>query len=249
MSTRSGPDENPDRYVDQGAGYCLGVNQKYTDDPVHYFMLTNGFLTRVYRWDEEQPVMSLRFADFADTNTKYKSLRALLCADAARTGWTDKPKVVATSHLMTRPTMEEVKKTFTRCHRIIWKAEKVSPQAAFLRFAKILFVKLWEDRKIRDNAEYLAAIGRGDPLPADAARFSKHWIEQQEAHEENPIDRILFRQLVETLETEIEARKRKRIFRVGCATRRIPRYGQARCRTIGAPISLRNRRRLERAHV
>jgi type I restriction enzyme M protein len=206
------PDENPDDYVDQGAGYCLGVNQKYADNPVHYFMLTNGFLTRVYRWDEEQPVMSLRFGDFADDNTKYKSLRALLGADAARTGWTVKPKIAATGHKMTRPTMEEVKKTFTRCHRIIWKAEKVSPQAAFLRFAKILFVKLWEDRKLRDNAEYLTDIGRSEPLPADAVRFSTHWIEQQEAHEGNPIDRILFRQLVDTLEAEIEARKRKRIF-------------------------------------
>ena len=206
------PDEKPDDYVDQGAGYCLGINQKYPDNPVHYFVLTNGFLTRVYRWDEERPILSLRFADFVDGNTKYTSFKEILGAQAARAGWAVKPKSPVDTFLMIRPPMEEVKKTFTRCHRIIWKAEKVSPQAAFLRFAKILFVKLWEDRKIRDNAEFLAAIGRGDPLPAQSVRFSKHWIEQQELHEENPIDRILFRQLVETLETEIEARKRKRIF-------------------------------------
>lgn len=204
--------ENPDDFVDQGAGYCLAVNQKYPDNPVHYFMLTNGFLTRIYRWDKEQPIMSLRFADFSDGNTKYKSLKALLGSVVARTGWKDKRTAVSATHKMSRPSMEEVKKTFARCHRIIWKAEKVSPQAAFLRFAKILFVKLWEDRNLRDNAEHLAAIGRGEPLPADAVRFSARWIEQQAAHEENPVDRILFRQLVESIEAEIQARKRKRIF-------------------------------------
>jgi len=206
------PGENPDNYVGQGSGYCLAANMKYEDNPVHYFMLTNGFLTRVYRWDKEQPVMSLRFADFKDANTKYESLRELLGAKAARAGWADKPKSAVTAHKMARPGMEAVKRTFYRCHRIIWKAEKVSPQAAFLRFAKILFVKLWEDRLIRDNSEHLAAIGRGDPLPAGAVRFSTRWIEQQTADEENPVDRILFRQLVESLETEIQARKRKRIF-------------------------------------
>lgn len=205
-------DENPDDFVDQGAGYCLAINQKYPDNPVHYFMLTNGFLSRVYKWDKEQPIMSLRFADFVDGNTKYKSLRTLFVATAARGGWVEKSRVASAIHKMLRPSMEEVKKTFARCHRIIWKAEKVNPQAAFLRFAKILFVKLWEDRKIRDNANHLAAIGRGDPLPADAVRFSVRWIEQQAAHEENPIDRILFRQLVESIETEIQARRRKRIF-------------------------------------
>lgn len=206
-------DENPDKYVDQGAGYCLAVNQKYADtNPCHYFVLSNGFLTRVYRWDKEQPILSLRFADFADGNTKYAALTSLLGADAVRRGWAERTKITSAVHKIARPTMEEVKKTFARCHRIIWKAEKVSPQAAFLRFAKILFVKLWEDRKIRDNPEHLAAIGRGDPLPADAVRFSARWIDQQAADEENPVDRILFRQLVESIETEIQARKRKRIF-------------------------------------
>jgi type I restriction enzyme M protein len=206
-------DENPDHYIYQGAGYSLGVNMKYQDEnPVHYCVMTNGFLTRVYRWDQEQPVMSLRFADIAEGNTKYESLKELLGAKAARAGWQTKPKSTDATHLMTRPGMEEVKKTFHRCHRIIWKAEKVSPQAAFLRFAKVLFVKLWEDRKIRDDPDRLAAIGRGDPLSAETVRFSTRWIDQQEEFVENPVDTILFRQLVDAIEAEIQARKRKRIF-------------------------------------
>lgn len=206
--------ENPDDFVGQGAGYCLAINQKYEDEtPVRYFMLSNGFLTRVYKWDKEQPVMSLRFADFVDGNTKYEAFKGLLGAATARKGWPEKARTAAVvTHLLTRPNMEEVKKTFARCHRIIWKAEKVSPQAAFIRFAKILFVKLWEDRRLRDKAEWLEAIGRGDPLPAEAVRFSIRWIAQQEENTENPVDRILFRDLVNALEQEIQAKRRKRIF-------------------------------------
>ena len=206
--------ENPDDYVDQGSGYSLAANVKYEDNPVHYFMLTNGFLTRVYRWDKEQPILSLRFSDFVQGNTKYKTLRELLGAEVARGGWAD-TKPTGPTHKIERPSMEEVKKTFQRCHRIIWKAEGASPQAAFLLFAKLLFVKLWEDRKIRDNADLLAAIGREDPLPAKSVRFSSQWIEEQEQHESNPVDRILFRQLVDYLEEEIQKRKRKRIFTPG----------------------------------
>ena len=174
-------------------------------------MLTNGFLTRVYPWDSAEPVLSLRFADFIDGNTKYESLCKLLGADAARVGWADAKQPIV-PHAIHRPNMEEAKRTFARCHRIIWKADKVGRQGAFERFARILFVKLWEDRRLRDNADHLAAIGRGDPLPADAVRFSTRWIEQQEANSENPIDRILFHDLVEALEQEIQAKKRKRIF-------------------------------------
>lgn len=205
------PGENPDNYIDQGGGYCFAVNQKTEDNPVHYFLLTNGFLTRVYPWDKADPVLSLRFADFVEGNTKFASLRKLLGASAARSGWTDQKRPAA-AHAIMRPNMEEAKKAFARCHRIIWKADKVGRQGAFDRFAKILFVKLWEDRKLRDNADHLAAIGRGDPLPADAVRFSTRWIEQQEANSDNPIDRILFRDLVDALEKEIQAKKRKRIF-------------------------------------
>ena len=115
-------------------------------------------------------------------------------------------------HKLTRPNMDVVKRAFARCHRIIWKSEKMSPQAAFVEFAKLLFVKLWEDRKLRDRPELLEMIGKGESLPASQVRFSKRWIAEQEANDPNPVDGILFRQLVVFLEEEIEQRKRKRIF-------------------------------------
>lgn len=213
------PGEHPDDYIEQGAGYAFGTNQKFDDNPVRFFVLTNGFLTRVFRWDQEEPVMSLRFKDFANDSPKYLSFKSLLGAEAARTGWLAAPPTHGgddhPGHLLTRPDMEEVKRLFAKCHRLIWKGEKVSPQAAFLRFARVLFVKLWEDRQFQENPEFLRAISNGDPVPAESVRFSKRWIEQQESNVDNPIDQILFRNLVEQLETEISQRKRKRIFDEG----------------------------------
>ncbi len=213
-------EERAEDFTYQCAGYALQINRKYPDRPLHYYMLTNGLLTRVYVWDQEEAILSLRFGDFVDGNTKFETLKRLLSAKAARTGW--QPGEVkeqhlpfgkpAPTHLLTRPNMDAVKRAFLRCHRIIWKSEKMSPQAAFVEFAKLLFVKLWEDRKLRDNSLLLELIGKGEALPASVVRFSTRWIAEQETNDLNPVDALLFRQLVESLETEIEQRKRKRIF-------------------------------------
>lgn len=198
----------------QCAGYALLVNRKYDDRPLKFYMLTNGLLTRVYAWDQEEAVLSLRFADFIDGNAKFETLKKLLGADEARAGFSDNSdhKSPAEGHALTRPTMDVVKRAFARCHQIIWKAEKLSPQAAFLEFAKLLFVKLWEDRRLRDNPELLARIGRNEPLPAQEVHFSTRWITEQQSISENPIGDLLFRKLVDFLEEEIAQRKRKRIF-------------------------------------
>jgi type I restriction enzyme M protein len=128
--------EQIEDYTYQGAGYALGVNRRFTDSPLRFYMLTNGLLTRVYAWDQEEAVLSLRFADFADGNRKYEALRGLLGAAVARDGWsTSTPP--ARGRILRRPTLDEVQRAFLRCHRIIWKAEKMSPQAAFIEFAKL----------------------------------------------------------------------------------------------------------------
>lgn len=207
-------DERVEDYAYQGAGYALLINRKYKEKPLRYYMLTNGLLTRVYVWDQEEAILSLRFKDWETGNTKYEALKRLLGAEITRTGWstTQLELVSPPGRVLVRPPMDEVKKAFLRCHRIIWKSEKMSPAAAFVGFAKILFVKLWEDRRIRDNDQLLAKIGRGEPLPAEEIRFSRRWIAEQEANDPNPVDALLFRQLVEFLEQEIEKRQRKRIF-------------------------------------
>jgi type I restriction enzyme M protein len=205
-------EERIEDWTYQCAGYSLAINRRYKEKPLHLYMLTNGLLTRVYRWDQEDAVLSLRFSDFVDSNPKYQALRKLLSADVVRQGWPSEIQL-KDGHLLTRPAMDDVKKAFLRCHNIIHKAEKMNPQGAFVEFAKLLFVKLWEDRRLRDNPSMLAAIVKGEPLPAEVVRFSTHWIEKQEAGQTpNAVDTILFRQLVEQLEQEIAEHRRKRIF-------------------------------------
>lgn len=206
------PSERIEQYTYQCAGYALQINRKYTERPLHYYMLTNGFLTRIYVWDQEEAILSLRFGDFIERNPKYETLRRLFAVNVARLGWKTTADVVSGGHLLSRPAMDAVKKAFLRCHRIIWKTEKMSPQAAFMEFAKILFVKLWEDRRLRDNPVLLEMISKGDPLPVSEVRFATRWIKEQESNNANPIDALLFRQLVDSLEQEITLRRRKRIF-------------------------------------
>src|SRR3981189_3049329 len=71
----------------------------------------------------------------------------------------------------------ELPAIFEACHRSTWKAEKRSPASAFCEFAKVMFVKIDEDRRLH---EYLACskidISSGT-IPRDAVRFSKDWIE------------------------------------------------------------------------
>lgn len=63
-------DENLENFTYQGAGYALGVNRRFVDSPLRFYMLTSGLLTRVYAWDQEEAVLSLRFADFVDGNPR-----------------------------------------------------------------------------------------------------------------------------------------------------------------------------------
>jgi type I restriction enzyme M protein len=206
------PDEQVEDYTFQGAGYALQVNRQNKTKPLKYYMLTNGLLTRVYVWDQEEAILSLRFSDFADGNTKFEALKALLNAKAVRGGWDQSRGSDRSGHKLARPEMDAVKNAFKRCHRMIWSTEKMSPQAAFVEFAKLLFVKLWEDRRLRDDPVLLEQITQEGQIPLDKVRFSTDWIAEREGDDPNPVDTILFRQLVEQLESDISRRKKKRIF-------------------------------------
>ena len=82
-----GTQEDIEDYTYQCAGYALLINRKYRDRPCRFYMLTNGLLTRIYAWDQEDPTLSLRFADIADGNPRYETLKRLLGAQAVKAGW------------------------------------------------------------------------------------------------------------------------------------------------------------------
>ena len=150
--------ERIENHTYQYSGYTLLVNKKFVERPLKYYMLTNDLLTCVYIWDQEELILPLRFADYTDGNTRYEALKQLHGADQIQQRWNDRVISSNDEHLLERSNMDVIRKTFSSCHYIIWKVEQVSLQVVFVKFAKLLFVKLWEDRKIRNNPSLLKKL-------------------------------------------------------------------------------------------
>jgi type I restriction enzyme M protein len=114
------PNESLDKWVFQCSGYCLELNQSFEDEnPVEFFVLTNGLLSRVYRWDNNKPLIELSFADFSWGNPKFEKWRSILSAASFRTV----QKIYGEDFDFQRPSSELAKQIFAQCHRVIWKSE------------------------------------------------------------------------------------------------------------------------------
>ena len=171
-------------------------------------------------------VHSLAFADLIDGNVAFDNFRADMSRDALKV---TAPKTDDRCFKLRSVAPVELPAIFEACHRSIWKAEKRSPASAFYEFSKVMFVKLDEDRRLR---EYMAVNGISDgAVPADAVRFSVGWIERMENTTDNPIDAILFTQLTKNLETQIAKGEKKRIFELGEGIQLAPE-------TVKAAVSL-----------
>ena len=62
-----------------------------------------------------------------------------------------------------------------------------------MAFVKVVFVKLWADRQLRNQSDlgglFDGADGENVTLPADRVTFSVRWIEKREAEGNvNPLD-------------------------------------------------------------
>ncbi|MFA5867816.1 MAG: N-6 DNA methylase [Actinomycetota bacterium] len=206
------PGEDIDKWAFQGAGYALGLNQEFSNqNPCSYYVITNGLAFDLYKWDESKPIISLEFSDFADDNISFFSVRSLLQATTIRQGL--KPSIQKPRFLMKKPSVEEIKRVFNSCHRLIWKAEKMNPQPAFFEFVKIMFVKLWEDRKLHDDPIMGPLLRDEKPIPRDNVIFSTHWIDAlQSQGVKNPVDETLFARLNEVLREDVARGKKKPIF-------------------------------------
>ena len=208
------PDENLENWLTQCSGYALGLNQRYATNPVQFFVLTNGLATFVYRWDSDSPVLRLRFSDFNWGRPEFERMRELLVPTAV-TAMAEGPSSQE-EHTLVKPTTEKARHIFAQCHRAIWKAELCNPPAAFMPFVKVMFVKLWADRQLRNQEDLSALFENGDgstTLPADRVIFSERWIKKREAEGDiNPIESSLFSGLRDQIEQDIQDRRKKRIF-------------------------------------
>ena len=173
-----------------------------------YCIGTNGVRLVVKHYDSDRIEHELVFTDFGDENPKYEYMKERLSFKSLMI----QPKLEVDLFDFKKPKMRNILGIFEACHKLIWKTEKRSPSSAFYEFAKIMFIKLNEDKKLRRKEEVRKKIESEHPLPKDEVIFSAHWIEREERTDPNPVNSILFKNLRDYLEAEIAYRRKKRIF-------------------------------------
>ncbi|MBR0670494.1 N-6 DNA methylase [Neoroseomonas soli] len=206
------PDENLDDYVAQCASYSILVNGGFDEEnPLQYFVLTNGALTRVYRWDNHSPILEMSINDFDPSSPRYADFAQLLSASAIKRQLNvARTKQRATLTMRNAP-VEEIKDKFSWCHQYIYNKGNISQAAGFEEFVKVVFLKLLSDKRIRQLHPNLVTAERFD-IPLEDIRFSRRWIDDRN-DTVNPISSIQYKEFLTEFEVEIERRRKKRIFR------------------------------------
>jgi len=107
----------------------LLLNQAYkNENPIKFFILSNGIITKLFKWDENQPIITLKFDDFLDNSKKYEKFINLISSDKL------KNEVVIQEFKFEKAKPEEIDGIFRACHNLIWKKETISPTDAFYEF-------------------------------------------------------------------------------------------------------------------
>ncbi|WP_462406690.1 N-6 DNA methylase [Gracilibacillus sp. Marseille-QA3620] len=206
------PNENIDNYIGQCSGYCLMLNQTYrNENPVEFFVLTNGYKTKIFNWDSNEPIMELEFEDFQIGNEKFEDFKNILSYSSIETQETVESINQENTHIMYKLPLEEINAAFAWCHQHIYKKDAMSQSAAFEEFVKVVFLKLLSDRRILRSYPQLAS---GDVIhvPKNEVKFRKEWIIEREEDTPNPLATIQFSELLNQLEREISEGNKRRIF-------------------------------------
>lgn len=175
-----------------------------TPKPDQYCIGTNGVTTVVRHFDSDVDIFRLDFSEFKDDHPQFAALLGTL----SRSVLTASKAKAATFFEFGKPAIPALLAIFEACHNLIWRREKCPPAEAFYEFAKILFVKLRKDRDLYKKA---AAA----PLSPEDVEVSVRWIESLESADPNPFNSVHFANLRNTLEEEIVAGTKKRMFDPG----------------------------------
>lgn len=200
------PTESIENWESQCSSYCLEINKHFDYNPVQYYMLSNGLKTSLYRWDVKAPILTLSFDNFLEGDKSYLELNKILHRKNTNNLLTKEKKNLEESEFpFSKVPLYELINKFQKLHQLIWKSEKKGPSAAFIELIKIIFVKLNKDKKLHET------LGK-DPHPKYKNMiFTSHWILNQ-TESENPINDILFHNLIKDLDRDISKGKKKRFF-------------------------------------
>ncbi len=208
------PKERVEDGVNDAHLYASVIRRRMAEPkPEQYCIGVNGNRLIAKHYDSDKTLHSLSFQDFTDDNPRFAAFRQTLSRETLVVAGAKESTTCDFEFRSVAPV--ELPAIFEACHRSIWKIEKRSPASAFYEFAKVMFVKIDEDRRLH---EYLSANGidaSSGLVPRAAVRVSKDWIEQMETATDNPINTILFAQLARDLEVQIDRKEKKRIFEEG----------------------------------
>jgi len=166
--------------------------------------LTNGKITKVFKWANNNPLIALQFEEFRDNDPKFLQLKHFL--ERNELTKIEKQATLADEPFEFKPLqIWQLDSLFRACHKLIWKKDKLRPTTAFYEFTKLFFVKMDEDKRIHE-------LNRSPTK--DDFRFSVHWIEliEKTTDKPNPLDSILFEKLRKDLDDKVIRKEKKRIF-------------------------------------
>ncbi|MGK2875496.1 MAG: N-6 DNA methylase [Nocardioides sp.] len=209
-----GVEENLDDWIGQSQSYCLALNSNQPDNPVEFFMLTNGVTTRVHHWDDSTPLAEASFGDFVDGNQAYATIRSILAPQAFKPAPATSP-IAEGEHVLRRRSVSDLNSDFAWAHRLIYKRDNLSYNAAFMEFVKVIFLKLHSDREAHADPNVRVLDDQSTIVPAESVKFSSAWIKSREADTPSPLDSILFQKLLSDFEIAIANGRKKRIFPKG----------------------------------
>lgn len=200
------PKENICDWELQCSSYCLEINKEFDYNPVKYYLLSNGLKTALYQWDQKKQILQLDFADFIEGNVNFDELSKIIKKSSMiEESETLKAELENSSFKFEKLSLKELSIKFQKLHQEIWQSEKKGPSAAFQELIKIFFVKIRKDRDIH------LKLGKNPKPKYSDVVFSQHWIATQ-TETQNPVNEILFRNLVSEFEKDILAGKKKRFF-------------------------------------
>lgn len=200
------PEEDINDWTAQCSSYCLELNKEYKHNPVEYFIISNGFDTSLFKWDERHPKLELKFNDFKKNNENLQKLSEIISKNSLIKISREKhDKLMESLFEFKVLSVDELSKLFIKIHNFIWKTEKKTPSAAFQELMKIIFIKIKKDKELFENLD-----DQEIPKVKDVV-FSVAWIKNQ-TENDNPINNPLFKNLLKDLEKEIRAKNRKRFF-------------------------------------
>lgn len=210
------PGQDANSGVEDAQLYASMLRRTLTSPkPDQYCMGINGHRCLVKHFDSQDPIHTLEFHDLVDGNPKFESLKAQLSRLAMAAHSQD--RVASDIFEFRTVTPSDLPSIFETCHRKIWKTEKRSPASAFYEFSKLMYVKIDQDRQVRERLKRFPQdeVAPEGFVPRSAVHFASHWIAEMEQGVDSPVNVLLFGNLSKRLEEQIVRGEKKRIFDEG----------------------------------